>query len=339
MKRQSNIELLRCLSMFMVLLLHSSFLAFGMPDSEAVQSNPWLWGGRIAQQGIGIVAVDVFVLISGWFSIKPKKESICSFLFQIAFLKLLSYVVFVSFNLIEVNKESLVELLMLHKDQGWFIKAYLLLYILSPVLNTFAQNASKELFKKTLILYWCLIFILGWVFDATAYINDGYSVVPFIGLYLLARYMRIWQPKWTCFTLKKDLCIYALCVTCFWAVIFSMGLIGLNQTAFIAWKLCSYVCPITVFGAAALLLIFSKMDIKYNSLINICGRGCFSIYLLHAMWGYWFKILNFIGNGFNGLGYMSILFSFLIIVFAGCILVDLLRVKAWSIISKNVFNK
>lgn len=45
MKRQSNIELLRCLSMFMVLLLHSSFLAFGMPDSEAVQSNPWLWGG------------------------------------------------------------------------------------------------------------------------------------------------------------------------------------------------------------------------------------------------------------------------------------------------------
>lgn len=44
MKRQSNIELLRCLSMFMVLLLHSSFLAFGMPDSEAVQSNPWLWG-------------------------------------------------------------------------------------------------------------------------------------------------------------------------------------------------------------------------------------------------------------------------------------------------------
>lgn len=57
------------------------------------------------------------------------------------------------------------------------------------------------------------------------------------------------------------------------------------------------------------------------------------------MWGYWFKLLNFIGNGFNGLGYMSILFSFLIMVFAGCILVDLLRVKVWSIISKCVFNK
>lgn len=107
MKRQSNIELLRCLSMFMVLFLHSSFLAFGMPDSEAVQSNPWLWGGRIAQQGIGIVAVDVFVLISGWFSIKPKKESICSFLFQIAFLKLLSYVFLLLLILLKSTKKVL----------------------------------------------------------------------------------------------------------------------------------------------------------------------------------------------------------------------------------------
>ena len=32
--------------MFMVLLLHSSFLAFGMPDVEAIQSNPVLWGGK-----------------------------------------------------------------------------------------------------------------------------------------------------------------------------------------------------------------------------------------------------------------------------------------------------
>lgn len=44
-QRLSNIELLRCLSMFMVLLLHSSFLAFGMPDVEAIQSNPVLLGG------------------------------------------------------------------------------------------------------------------------------------------------------------------------------------------------------------------------------------------------------------------------------------------------------
>lgn len=86
--------------MFMVLLLHSSFMAFGMPDMEAIRNSPVLLGGRILQQGICIVAVDVFVLISGWFSIKPKQKSICSFLFQIVFLQILSYVVFVLLGLL-----------------------------------------------------------------------------------------------------------------------------------------------------------------------------------------------------------------------------------------------
>ena len=86
-QRLSNIELLRCLSMFMVLLLHSSFMVYGMPDSLEINKAPGFWGGKILQQGLGIVAVDVFILISGWFSIKPKIISICNFLFQIFFLK------------------------------------------------------------------------------------------------------------------------------------------------------------------------------------------------------------------------------------------------------------
>lgn len=31
--------------MFMVLLLHSSFMAFGMPDMEAIRNSPVLLGG------------------------------------------------------------------------------------------------------------------------------------------------------------------------------------------------------------------------------------------------------------------------------------------------------
>ena len=94
------------------------------------------------------MAVDVFVLISGWFSIKPKTKSICSFLFQIAFLQILSYAVFVSAGFVEFSKESFKDLMMLKPFQGWFIKAYLLLYIISPVLNTFVENASKRILRK-----------------------------------------------------------------------------------------------------------------------------------------------------------------------------------------------
>lgn len=44
-QRLSNIELLRCLSMFMVLLLHSSFMVYGMPDSLEINKAPGFWGG------------------------------------------------------------------------------------------------------------------------------------------------------------------------------------------------------------------------------------------------------------------------------------------------------
>ena len=47
-QRQSNIELLRNISMFMVLLLHSSFLAFGIPEANDIQGAPAIWGQDIS---------------------------------------------------------------------------------------------------------------------------------------------------------------------------------------------------------------------------------------------------------------------------------------------------
>lgn len=339
MQRQSNIELLRCLSMFMVLLLHSSFLAFGMPKVEDIQGNPWLLGGRILQQGISIVAVDVFVLISGWFSIKPKLKSICSFLFQVAFLKILSYMIFISAGLVELDKETLKELFMLESGQGWFIKAYLLLYILSPVLNIFVQNTSKRTFEKVLVAYWAFLFLLGWGSDATTYINEGYSIVSFVGLYLLARYMREDKPKWALHSKINDIGIYVLCCACFFAIILAGGLLGIRQTSYIAWKLCSYISPLTVVGAISLLLFFSKLNVKRNTFINLCGKSCFSVYLLHALWGYWFKILNYIDCNYGGLIYILLLFSFLFIVYFGSIVVDFLRIRVWRVVDKICFKQ
>lgn len=267
------------------------------------------------------------MLISGWFSIKPKTKSICSFLFQIAFLQILSYVVYVFAGLVEFSKESICKLMMLKPTQGWFIKAYLLLYIISPVLNAFVENVSRRILRNVLVAYWGLLVLLGWVFEATDYINNGYSIVSFVGLYLLARYMRVWNPKWVCKDKSKDIGIYVLCSLLFFFVILISGLLGIRQTSYLVWKLCSYVSPLTVIGAVFLLLFFSKLEIKYNKFINLCGKSSFAVYLLQGLWGYWFDILHDIDTNYQGTIYILLLFSFLIVVYFGCILVDLLRIK------------
>ena len=111
--------------------------------------------------------------------------------------------------------------------------------------------------------------------------------------------------------------------------------VGSKPNFFLAWKLCSYVSPLTVIGAASLLLFFSKFKIN-NSFVNLCGKGCFSVYLLHGLWGYWFDILKYINITYSGIIYILSLLSFLIIVYFGCIFVDLLRIRVWTVIEKII---
>lgn len=254
-------------------------------------------------------------------------------------MKCLSLIIFFALGKVHFSKDTFTELLMLKPDQGWFIKAYLLLYILSPVLNKFSENTRPKIFSNVLIAYWVFLFIFGWITESTAYINNGYSIVSFIGLYLLGRYAKIYQPKWSNYSAKKYLSVYIITVAFFCCTIFFAGLLKLRHTDLIAWKFCSYISPLTVIGAMSLLLCFSKIKFPYNKWINICGKSCFSVYLLHAMWGYWFDVLKHIDNLFVGFNYIIVLFAFLLVVYLGCIFLDQLRLQAWKPIAKCFFDK
>lgn len=158
-------------------------------------------------------------------------------------------------------------------------------------------------------------------------------------MYLLGRYAKIYQPKWSDYSAKKYLSVYIITVAFFCCTIFIAGLFKLRHTDLIAWKFCSYISPLTVIGAMSLLLCFSKIKLPYNKWINICGKSCFSVYLLHAMWGYWFDVLKKIDSLFGGLNYIIVLFAFLLVVYLGCILLDQLRLQVWKPIAKCFFDE
>ena len=158
--------------------------------------------------------------------------------------------------------------------------------------------------------------------------------MSFVGLYLLTRYVRVWNPKWAYQDKMKDIGVHALFCLVFFGAILIGGLFGIKQTSYLAFKLCSYVSPLTVIGAISLLLFFSKLDVRHNRFINLCGKSCFSVYLLHAFWGYWFKILSYIDNNYRGTTYVLLIFSFLLIVYFGCILIDMLRIEAWRVVER-----
>ena len=80
LQRKSNMELLRIISMFMILLLHANFYTFKAPTDIGVQSFL-----RIATQSATIIGVNLFVLITGYFGTSFKLTKIFGLIFQVLF--------------------------------------------------------------------------------------------------------------------------------------------------------------------------------------------------------------------------------------------------------------
>ena len=156
----------------------------------------------------------------------------------------------------------------------------------------------------------------------------GYSTLFFIGLYLLARYMRIYQPNFTKFKHTTDLAVYffvSISVTV--ACITPPLLLGRN---FQPWW--NYIAPTTIIGAVYLLLAFSKIKIQ-SRFVNWCGASCFAVFLLHSNpntnWLYK-GLFIYLHTNFSTLEFWCLTFVILIVIFFIAIIIDQLRIVLWN---------
>lgn len=62
------------------------------------------------------------------------------------------------------------------------------MYLLSPVLNSFAENQGEAVQRRFLLMFFTLSIPASFVFED---LDRGFSAVSFCGLYLLGRYLRL----------------------------------------------------------------------------------------------------------------------------------------------------
>ena len=121
-KRQSNIELCRIVSMLLIVFLHSTWQSIGFP-----QTGESLHPIVLVLYSLSIVGVDVFLFISGWFSIKIKKQS----LFNLFWILLFYAIVRVALKMYD-GRFSVLDILFISKS-NWFIVSYIGLILTSFV--------------------------------------------------------------------------------------------------------------------------------------------------------------------------------------------------------------
>ena len=135
------------------------------------------------RESASICAVDCFLLISGYFGIKWKFRSFFKLVFQISFYSVGIYLVAVFFQIVEWNiKDFLLRFACLFYDSWGFVVGYIILYFLSPVLNSFAKFADPRQY---------LLHLLG-LFIATNFIclsSEGQLVLTYSLVYMIGRFL------------------------------------------------------------------------------------------------------------------------------------------------------
>lgn len=185
--RESNIELLRIILMVMIIIGHANFLSIERPMGAEVISDA-SFSLRIFLQSLVEVAVDAFVFITGWYTIKVNKKGFFNLVFQVLFYYFGIFIIVSFFNGGFTAKELLDALDL--SSHEWFVKSYICLYILSPVLNKFVESSTTRQIALVVFPFYIYAFIYGWLGGANRFFVAGYTPFSFIGIYLLAQYVK-----------------------------------------------------------------------------------------------------------------------------------------------------
>lgn len=326
--RQSNIELLRIIAMFMVLVVHANFVALGSVSWHDLILNPVIEGGRTFCEIICIPCVNIFILISGWFGIRTSKKGFLSFIFQCLYFYVLTYVI-----MILLREESFHPMYIARffwfSDSCWFEKSYTALYILSPVLNSFIANASKKTWTIVLISFFLFEFLYG-ITNSTTYINYGYSAFSFIGLYLLGAYLR----KYCNHSALVGFLLFIL------STFLNFVLYILLSKIHLSGPVITYINPIVILQAVGILFCFNNLKLHHNRIVNKIGKSTFAVYLFHtspAMYVFGFlSLCNYIYSISNGIFSALLIFLLLLFIYFSSIVLDMPRIYIWKKISYRI---
>ena len=255
------------------------------------------------------------MLITGWFGVKHTMKGMVKILLETCLFGLISYVILL---LLDGDSFSVSHL----KDSmdfrfNWFVVSYMMLLLVSPLIEMSLMNLEFKEFKKWMILL--CVFNIVFVLLLNRLNDNGYNVVHFIFLYYVARFLKtmkdsgnLWYKRFE----KYSLHIYIIMVLALTA-----GYLFLDEYRHapksIKWF--GYNNPILLIASVAFFISIAKIRLK-SRWINYLASGVFGVFILHTT-KYMIPFRNDITHDvYLNYGYIGIIALSVIILFAGLII-------------------
>jgi len=296
MKKESRtlwIDALKIVAMVLVILLHvmgNTINTFGLNEYHKT-----VYDALIA---LANVCIPIFVMVSGYLLLNPKKEMGIKRMFKKYALKILLILgTFGTFFIVleeyfntrtvdlEMFKNTLVRLITGNVwAHMWYLYMLLGLYLITPLLKILTNNITKEKFKYLLfILYFLTILIPDIKFAFGIEINLYMFQMPYLFYYLLGCYLSMYE-----ITEKQKIIFYIL-------GLFSIVLVLINYSDGYNYINVSYGTTYLVILAMSLFLLFknAKINSRFSKIITSIGECSLGIYILHQFYiNLIFKILK-----------------------------------------------
>lgn len=350
--RQANLEILRIVSMMMIICIH--ILVHGdVLDAVTAHSGQQLVVGAI--HSLCLISVNCYVLISGYFLITSKFriKKLLIMIGEVFFYSVLFFIIFsaTSGNELKMNfKSYLTVFLPTFMREYWFVTNYVALYIFAPFLNKGINALSKRQHLAMLavlfflLVIWRNVFFLG---DAV-YTGGGNSFAWFCYLYAVAAYFRLhYVPSFkplkcfliflgvTVITPLCDLILYLLPADAI------NGFCGKDFMKSARSMLFHYDSIIVFLSSVALLVFFINVRVKnqrINRLVLFFSPCTFGVYLIHdnpfvRKW-----LWNLIDPTQYLYSYPVMFLSFIcivLVVFTVCALLEKVRATAFKPINNS----
>jgi len=312
--RQSNIELARVISIMLIVLLHSTYVSFGYPTE--IKDNILV----LLFSSISIFGVDVFLLISGYFSIKPKKSSIFNILFICLFASFFRCIIDYF-----VKGEIDIRNIFFISRSNWFIVSYIGLLILSPILNSYIEKVTKKHLQILIIAFYIFSFYFS-LFPKLADIEPGFnygcSVLWFIEMYLIGRYLNKFGIPHV--IRKYAFIFFVICVLFVFSGQIALIQLGLEKLSWFG----AQNQPIVLLAALCFFTLFTKIDIK-SGFVNRIAQSTLAVLLLHSpnmTKGYF----NYINGEYNLLTAGFLWIVGVIVIYFVCTSVDQIRIFVYN---------
>lgn len=278
--RFSNIELLRIISMLMIICYHFSIHSkFSFQKGVLDFNRVWLDFFAL----LGKLGVNIFVLISGYFLITREKldlKKVVKLWLQISFYNLTIFTVFYLFKRqYTVGKPLKMFIFPITFNTMWFASTYFIMFLLSPYISKFLNNLKKGEYKKFLILINIIFCLIPTLSSQTLQVNN---LIWFINIFSIAGYIRKYKDDFLNNNKKIILGIISIFSIC---ILVSIASVILSNRFGSLAKYERYFTKISYIPMQLLSILIFKLFLNQkpfvSKFINVIASATFGVYLIH----------------------------------------------------------